>query len=355
MTDYDALLVVSFGGPERPDDVVPFLENVTRGRNIPRARLEEVGEHYYLFGGRSPINDQNRALVAALQAEFTAAHVKLPVYWGNRNWHPLLADTLARMRDDGVQRALAFVTSAYSSYSGCRQYREDLAAARAAVGDGAPEIDKIRVYYNHPGFVVPMAELTGQALAELPAHARSGARVVFTTHSVPRSMARHADYEVQTYEACRLVMQHLGAPVAGWDLVFNSRSGPPQVPWLEPDVNDHLQELAKDGTAGVVVVPIGFVSDHLEVAYDLDVEAKETAEEAGLAFVRASTVGAHPRFVRMVRELVAERLEHAPRQALGTRGPNHDFCPLDCCLTPGQQAHPTVADAAPPPTRPATS
>lgn len=347
MTDYDALLVVSFGGPERPEDVVPFLENVTRGRNVPRERLEEVGEHYFLFGGKSPINDQNRSLIAAIEAEFTAQRLELPVYWGNRNWHPLLADTLARMRDDGVRRALGFVTSAYSSYSGCRQYREDLAAARAAVGDGAPEIDKVRVYYNHPGFVAPMAELTAQALAELPADVQPGARVVFTTHSVPRTMARHADYEVQTYEACRLVMQQLRVPAGGWDLVFNSRSGPPQVPWLEPDVNDHLQFLAKEGVPGVVVVPIGFVSDHLEVAYDLDVEARATAEEAGLAFVRASTVGSHPRFVRMVRELVAERTDDAPRLALGTRGPNHDFCPLDCCLTPGQEARAAVASAAP--------
>ncbi len=352
-TAYDAILLVSFGGPEAPDEVIPFMQNVTRGRNIPRERLEEVSEHYFAFGGRSPINDQNRALKAALEAQLAEQGPALPVYFGNRNWHPLLADTLTRMRDDGVERALCFVTSAYSSYSGCRQYRENLAAARAEV-QGAPELDKIRVFYNHPGFVTPQVDLIREALTELPADARDGARVVFVTHSIPRTMSLHCDYEAQHYETCRLVMAGLTAAgdppgtVRGWDLVFCSRSGPEFVPWLEPDVSDHLEALHAEGVPGVVVVPVGFISDHMEVIYDLDVEAKETAERLGLPFTRAGSVGVDPRFVAMIRELVLERLEDAPRRALGTRGPNHDACPVDCCFTTGQDHHPVVAAAAPP-------
>jgi protoporphyrin/coproporphyrin ferrochelatase len=348
-SDHDAILLVSFGGPEGPDDVLPFLERVTAGRNIPRERLEEVGEHYHLFGGRSPINDQNRALKAALEELLAAEGPALPVYWGNRNWHPLLADTLREMRDDGVTRAICFVTSAYSSYSGCRQYREDLARARAEVGEGAPTLDKLRVYYNHPGFLEPQADLIAAALDELPDHARGDARIVFTTHSIPHTMSRHCDYEAQHYEACRIVMDAL--PGRSWDLVYCSRSGPPSVPWLEPDVNDHLEHLAEQGIPGTVVVPIGFVSDHMEVIYDLDVEAQQTADRLGLPYARAGSVGTDERFVRMIRELVLERLEDAPRQALGTRGPNWDACPLDCCLTPAQEVLSTVADATPPPGR----
>jgi protoporphyrin/coproporphyrin ferrochelatase len=353
-TKYDAILFVSFGGPEQPDEVIPFMENVTRGRNVPRARLEEVSQHYFEFGGRSPINDQNRALIGALEAELAADGPDLPVYFGNRNWHPLLPDTLARMRDDGVERALCFVTSAYSSYSGCRQYRENLAEARAQV-TGAPELDKIRVYYNHPGFVEPQVDFVLEGLERLPAEVRDAAHVVFTTHSIPRSMARHCDYEAQHYETCRIVMELLAerSPVPGggersWQLVFNSRSGPEFVPWLEPDVNDHLEELHAQGVPGVVTVPIGFISDHMEVIYDLDVEAKDTAERLGLPFARAATVGTDPRFVRMIRELILERTEDAPARALGTRGPNHDACPVDCCFTPEQEGREVVAAATPP-------
>ncbi len=349
---YDAILLVSFGGPEGHDDVIPFLENVTRGRDIPRDRLEEVGQHYRRFGGRSPINDQNRALIDALRRELDDHGIDLPIHFGNRNWHPLLADTLRRMRDGGVTRALAIMTSAYSSYSGCRQYREDVARARAEVGDGAPEVDKVRVFHNHPGFVEPQVELVRAALDELPAEVRAGARLVFTTHSIPRSMARHADYEAQHHETCRLVVERLD-PARPWDLVFNSRSGPPSVPWLEPDVNDHLEALHAGGTSAVVVVPIGFISDHMEVIYDLDVEARATADRLGLPFVRAATVGTHPRFVAGLRELIEERIAGAPRLALGTRGPNHDACPLDCCLTPGQERRPAIADAPPRARRPA--
>jgi protoporphyrin/coproporphyrin ferrochelatase len=346
---YDAVLLVSFGGPEAPEEVLPFMEQVTAGRGIPRERLVEVSQHYALFGGRSPINDQNRALRAALATELEAQDAPLPVYWGNRNSDPFLADELRRMRDDGVRRALCVVTSAYSSYSGCRQYREDLARAREEVGDGAPELDKVRVYYNHPGFVAPQVDLIAAALEELPEAERDGARVVFTTHSIPRTMSRHSDYEVQHHETCRLVMEAL--PGRPWELVYNSRSGPPQVPWLTPDVNDHLEALAADGVRAVVVVPVGFVSDHMEVVYDLDVEARATADRLGMAFARAGTVGLDPRFVAGLVELVRERHEDAPKRALGTRGPNWDACPVDCCRTPGQQERPTVASAPPPPAR----
>jgi protoporphyrin/coproporphyrin ferrochelatase len=346
---YDAVLLVSFGGPETPEEVLPFMEQVTAGRGIPRERLVEVSQHYALFGGRSPINDQNRALRAALEVELEAQGSALPVYWGNRNSDPFLADELRRMRDDGVRRALCLVTSAYSSYSGCRQYREDLARARDEVGDGAPELDKVRVYYNHPGFVEPQVDLVRRALDELPAGVRDDAHVVFTTHSIPRTMSRHSDYEVQHHETCRLVMQAFPGRV--WELVYNSRSGPPQVPWLTPDVNDHLEDLAADGTRAVVVVPVGFVSDHMEVVYDLDVEARATADRLGLAFARAGTVGLDHRFVAALVELVRERHEGVPKRALGTRGPNWDACPVDCCRAPGQEERATVA-SAPAPARP---
>jgi ferrochelatase len=347
---YDAVLLVSFGGPEAREEVLPFMEQVTAGRGIPRQRLEEVSQHYRLFDGRSPINDHNRVLRAVLEAALAARGLPLPVYWGNRNSPPWLDDEVGRMRDDGVERALCLVTSAYSSYSGCRQYREDLARARDAVGDGAPTLDKIRAFYNHPGFIEPQVDRVRAALDQLPDAARGGARIVFTTHSIPRTMSRHSDYEAQHLEACRLVVERL--PGRGWDLVYNSRSGPPQVPWLVPDVNDHLADLAAAGCAGVVVVPIGFVSDHLEVVYDLDVEARATATALGLPFVRAATVGTDPRFVAGLVDLIRERVEDAAPQALGTRGANWDTCPLDCCRTPDQPEVPAIASAAPPAARP---
>ena len=354
-SSYDAILLVSFGGPEAPDEVIPFMENVTRGRNIPRERLEEVSEHYFSFDGRSPINDQNRALIAALEELLATEGPDLPVYFGNRNWHPLLPDTLAQMRDDGVERAICFVTSAFSSYSGCRQYRENLAEATAEV-EGAPQLDKLRVYYNHPGFLEPQVDFILDALAGLDQAVRDDAHIVFTTHSIPRTMSRHCDYETQHYEACRIVMELLAerAPLPDgrerpWQLVFNSRSGPEFVPWLEPDINDHLTDLHAQGARAAVCVPIGFVSDHMEVIYDLDVEAVETAGELSLPFARAATVGTDPRFVAMVRELIMERIDdQVERRALGTRGPNHDACPIDCCFTPGQEAREVVAAAAPP-------
>ena len=328
---YDALLVVSFGGPEAPDEVLPFLENVLRGRNVPRERMLSVAHHYEMFGGVSPINGQNRALIAALEREFGESNLNLPVYWGNRNWHPLLADTLRQMRDEGVRRALAFVTSAYSSYSGCRQYREDIEGARAAVGAGAPPIDKLRVFYNHPGFITPNVENLRAALARIPYERRRAARVAFTAHSIPLSMASTCDYQAQLLETCQLVAD--GAGHARWQLVFQSRSGSPAQPWLEPDICDHLRELQRDGATDAVVAPVGFISDHMEVLYDLDTEARQVADEIGLNLVRAATVGTHPTFIRMIRDLVVERISGDPvRPALGTRGAKEDVCPADCCL-----------------------
>jgi protoporphyrin/coproporphyrin ferrochelatase len=329
---YDALVLVSFGGPERPEDVIPFLENVTRGRNVPPERLAEVAEHYRHFGGVSPINQQNRELLAAIEAT-----IDLPVYWGNRNWHPMIEDTVRRMRDDGVQRALAFVTSAYGGYSSCRQYQEDIAAARAAVGEGAPVIDKLRQFWDHPGFVGPHADGVRVALATLDPAKRATTRLVFTAHSIPVSMARTAGphggrYEAQLAETARLVAA-AAAPDLPYDLVWQSRSGPPQVPWLEPDVNDHLTALAAAGTTSVVVSPIGFVSDHLEVVWDLDTEAAATAKGLGLDYVRAATPGTNPQFVAMVRELVTERLhpdDTGSQRRLGTVAA-WDTCPVGCC------------------------
>ena len=327
---HDALLVVSFGGPEGPDDVVPFLENVLRGRNVPRERLLEVAAHYDHFGGVSPINEQCRTLVAAVRAELEDHGHRLPVYWGNRHWHPMLAETLRRMADDGVRHALAFATSPYASHSGCRQYQDDVARARAEVGERAPEVDKLRLFYNHPGFVEPLVEYVAAAFDRVPPARWAAARLVFTAHSIPRSLAATCDYEIQLRETAGLVALPLGR--REWSLVYQSRSGPPSQPWLEPDIVDHLRALAAEGAQDVVVAPIGFTSDHMEVLYDLDHEAKDRATRLGLHMVRAATAGAHPRFVRMVRELVEERLSDAPvRLNLGTRGPAADVCPPGCC------------------------
>lgn len=327
---YDALLLVSFGGPERPEDVLPFLENVTRGRDVPRTRLLEVAEHYHRFGGASPINAQNRQLATAIQAELAAHGPALPVYWGNRNWHPLLEDTVRHMAADGVRRALAFVTSGFASYPGCRQYREDLERAIAAVGPGAPRIDKLRLFYNHPGFIEAVVDRTRTALAGLGPDRGVVPHLAFTAHSIPRSMAEVSDYEAQLLDAAALVVDALGGRHP-WRVVYQSRSGPPAVPWLEPDIGDHLESLSRGGATDVVVVPIGFVSDHMEVKYDLDTEAAARARALGLRFVRAGTPGTHPAFVRMVRELVLERTAGAPPRALGGRGPAPDVCPPDCC------------------------
>ena len=332
-TTYDALLILSFGGPERREDVIPFLENVLRGRNVPRERMLAVAEHYYLFGGRSPINDNNRALIAALKTEFAAHRIDLPIYWGNRNWHPLLADTLRAMARDGVRRALAFVTSAYSSYSSCRQYLDDIVRARAEIGPAAPEVHKLRVFYNHPGFIEPMVENVGRALARFPAEERDAVPLVFTAHSIPVSMARTSRYVEQIEEACRLVAA--GAGRSGGTLVYQSRSGPPTQPWLGPDICDHLRAIHEAGVRGVVVMPVGFVSDHMETLYDLDTEAKELCDGLGLRMERAPAAGNHPKFVSMIRELVLERFdEKRERRFLGELGPRPDVCAEDCCPRP---------------------
>lgn len=300
MTSYDALLLLSFGGPEGPDDVIPFLENVTRGRNIPRERLEEVGEHYYLFGGVSPINQLCRDLKAAIEADFAAHGVDLPVYWGNRNWTPYLADTVRQMKADGIRRAAAFVTSAYSGYSTNDQYLEDIARVREEVED-APEIDKLPVYSGRPEFVEPFVDGTKEALSRLP----EGARIVFTAHSVPLSQPNRELYVAELEEVARTVAQK-AAPGAPWDLVYQSRSGPPSQPWLEPQITDHLTKLHGEGVRAVAVVPIGFVSDHMEVKYDLDVEAADLAAELGIAFARVATPGTDPRFATLPRRLLED-------------------------------------------------
>ncbi|MET9696965.1 ferrochelatase [Streptomyces sp. NPDC006529] len=364
---YDALLLLSFGGPEGPDDVVPFLENVTRGRGIPRERLKEVGKHYFGFGGVSPINGQNRELLGALREDFAGHGVDLPVYWGNRNWAPYLDDVLREMAADGRRRIAVLATSAYASYSGCRQYRENLADALAKVeADGLqrPRVDKLRHYFNHPGFVEPMIDGVLAALASLPEETRAGAHLAFTTHSIPTAAA-DASGPVEDHtehgEGGAYVKQHLDVArvIADavrertgverpWQLVYQSRSGAPHTPWLEPDVCDHLEALHAAGAPAAVMVPIGFVSDHMEVLYDLDTEATAKAAELGLPVARSATVGADPRFAAAVRELLleraaAERGEPVERCALGLLGPSHDLCAVGCC--PARAPRPAAAGA----------
>ncbi len=339
MPRYDAFLLVSFGGPEGRDEVIPFLENVTRGRGVPASRLAQVAEHYYAFGGVSPINQQCRDLIAAIEKDFAASGVDLPIYWGNRNWTPYLADTVAAMAADGVRSALAFVTSAYSSFSSCRQYLDDIARARAHLRDGAPRIDKLRHYFNHPGFIEPLADAAAAAIKTLPAALRAEADLVFTAHSIPVAMAaasgpRGGAYPAQLAEAARLVAERVSA--RSWRLAYQSRSGPPAQPWLGPDVCDRLGELARSGSSAVVLVPAGFISDHLEVRYDLDVEAAEAAAQLGLALARAATPGTDHRFAAMVTELVRERRDGLEPRALGSFGPAGDGCPPGCCGAAGR-------------------
>ena len=352
---FDAVVVVSFGGPETSEDVMPFLRQVTRGRAVSEDRLASVAEHYYARGG-SPINEQNRLLVQKLKSALANEGVNLPVYWGNRNWHPFIADTAAKMSSDGVKRALAFVTSAFGSYSGCRQYREDIASACSGVKPPL-EIQKLRLFYNHPGFIQPMAEGVRNALGELTdgrtatGDART-LRLLFSAHSIPASMAATSPYEAQLREASALIAERVGRSLAGagetpsWDLVFQSRSGSPRIPWLEPDVNDHLRSLAARGVNKVVLVPLGFVSDHMEVIQDLDCEAAECAAELGMRLIRSPTVGVHPAFVNMITELIKERLGTAERRWLGDSGPWPDVCGDACCAysPPGRRSPPARPD-----------
>jgi ferrochelatase len=339
--DYDALLVVSFGGPEGPADVDSFLDNVFRGLRVPPDTKAHIAKRYELVGGVSPINAHTRAFIKALQLELDAHGPALPIYWGNRNWHPLLADTVAQMAHAGVRRALAFVTSTFSSYSGCRRYREDLFEAARGLPD-APRFDKLRVPYNHPAFIEAMSSRVSEALQSLPQAKRRDALVLFTAHSLPLAMARNCDYEKQLAASCRLVADELERP--GWRLVYQSNNASyGREPWLGPDIRDALREAAAEGAKAVVVAPIGFVCDHMEVIMDLDVDAAAVARELKLTMVRAGTVGTHPAYVRMVRELIVERLTpDAPRRALGALGPSHDRCPVDCCL-PGRPGPPKPA------------
>ena len=326
MGEYDALLVVSFGGPEGMADVIPFLENVLRGRNVPRERMLSVGHHYEMFGGVSPINQQNRNLIAALKDELDTHGPNLPIYWGNRNWHPLLPNTLRQMATDGVRSALAFVTSAYSSYSSCRQYRENIARAQDEVGPDAPRVDKLRAFYNHPRFIEANVDHIRTAWSQVS----QPAELVFTAHSIPESMAANCDYAAQLQEAGSLIAESL--QIRSWRVVYQSRSGSPSQPWLGPDIADCLRQIHAEGVKNVVVAPIGFVSDHMEIVYDLDFEAQNLAQELGMKMVRAATAGTHPAFVKMIRELISERMYNEQPRFVGSRGPVHDVCPADCCL-----------------------
>ena len=311
--EFDAILLLSFGGPEGPEQVRPFLENVTRGRNIPPERLDGVAEHYLHFGGVSPINGINRALIDQLRVELDGRGETLPVYFGNRNWDPYVEDTVARMRDDGVRRAAVFVTSAWGGYSGCTQYNEDVNRARAAVGEGAPELIKLRHYFDHPRFVEMFAEGLDAARASLPDELRDDARVIFTAHSVPVAADDRQGpriYSRQVAYATRLVAAAAGC--SDYDQVWQSRSGPPQVPWLEPDVGDHLSTLAAAGTKAVIVCPIGFVADHIEVVWDLDNELREQADAEGIVLARATTPNADPRYAKLIIDLIDEMRTGAP-------------------------------------------
>ncbi len=339
--DYDAILIVSFGGPESREDVIPFLEKVLRGRNVPRERMLAVAEHYYHFDGKSPINQHTRELISALEHELEQHGPKLPVFWGNRNWHPMLTDTLRQMKQDGIRRALAFVTSAYSSYSGCRQYREDIARAQSEIGHGAPEIDKIRSFFNHPGFIEATEDRLRDALRELPATAKQNVQLVYVAHSVPMSMANTSDYVQQLQEVRMLVSGRLG--ISNDALVYQSRSGAPGQPWLEPDILDYIREVKQNNLAtAVVVAPISFISDHMEVLYDLDIEARQLCASLSLPMTRAKTVGVHPKFVAMIRELILECTRGTERRALGSLGPRPDTCAEDCCPAPQRPIRPQM-------------
>jgi protoporphyrin/coproporphyrin ferrochelatase len=345
--DYDAILVISFGGPESREEVIPFLENVLRGRNVPRERVLAVAEHYYHFGGKSPINQQIRELIAALEKDLAQHGPKLPVYWGNRNWHPMLAETLLKMKQDRVRRALAFVTSAYSSYSGCRQYREDILRAQNEVGPGAPEVEKVRPFFNHPSFIEATEDRLRDALREIQTNARENVRIVYTAHSIPLSMAQTSDYVRQLEEARKILSARLG--ISNDALVYQSRSGAPGEPWLEPDILDYLRGVKPRNLASAVVLaPIGFISDHMEVLYDLDIEARQVCDALALPMVRAKTVAVHPKFVEMIRELILERTNpEVERRALGSLAPRGDVCEENCCPAPLRRVQLQAAQGRP--------
>ncbi|RIL10719.1 MAG: ferrochelatase [Proteobacteria bacterium] len=327
---YDSILFVSFGGPLGPDDVMPFLERVTHGKRVPRERLEEVAEHYHHFGGISPITAQNLELIEHVRKELNARGIDIPIYLGNRNWHPFLADTLQKMAGQGKKRALAFFTSMFSSYSGCRQYRENIETARDQVGPDAPQVEKVRFGFNHPGFIKAMSDRVLEAAVKLEAADSAETYVVFTAHSIPKSMAAGCAYQKQLLEAARLICE--ACRFSNYELAWQSRSGPPAVPWLEPDVNEVLKGLPARGFKRAIVAPLGFISDNIEVLYDLDIEARQTAEQAGLEMARAFTVGIHPLFVSAVADMLIERIiGQSARSAVGKLPAWHDACPPDCC------------------------
>lgn len=329
--NYDSILIVSFGGPESKEEVIPFLENVTRGRNVPRSRLEQVAEHYYHFGGKSPINSQNLALIDALRKRLNESGPDLPIYFGNRNWSPYITEALTTMQKDGKYKALSFFTSLFSCYSGCRQYQENIKNAQSSLHGKVPEVDKLRMGFNHPRFIAAMKSRIESSLDQIPKGRRELAHLVFTAHSIPLSMAERSSYQLQLNEAARLISGAVGN--FNFNICFQSRSGPPQVKWLEPDINEKIRALSEEGVKDLVVVPLGFVSDHLEVLYDLDVEAAQTAAELGINFVRSQSVGTHPEFIEMIRDLIIERIEGSvDRPACGSLGAWHDFCPSNCCL-----------------------
>ena len=360
---YDAILLASFGGPEGQDDVIPFLRNVTRGRGIPEERLEEVAHHYRAFGGVSPINDQNRELKAALEAELARRGIDLPVLWGNRNWDPYLRDALTEANERGFTKLIAIGTSAYSSYSSCRQYREDYAMALEQTGLGdVLQIDKIRQFFDHPGFVEPFIQGVRQGLADVAAQgiAPEQTHILFSTHSIPSSDADRSGppergfgpdgaYAAQHLAVAEVVIAAQDHAV-NWDLVYQSRSGPPTQPWLEPDVNDRIAQLGAEGITGVVIVPLGFISDHMEVKWDLDTEAMESAQENGIFAVRVPTPGVHAAFVTGLVDLVLERRDGIPtadRPALTELGPWYDVCRTGCCENVRLGFKPAVAGLAP--------
>ncbi len=328
---YDAVLVVSFGGPEGPDDVMPFLDNVLRGLPIKPESKAHIAQRYQAFGGVSPINQQVRDFISALRLELDTHGPALPIYWGNRNWHPMLTDTVKKMRDDGIGRAITFVTSLFSSYSGCRKYREDLYAAVAPL-ENAPIIDKLRLGFNHPLLIDAVADRARDALAQLD-NADKDTLILFTAHSLPQSMAKNANYEAQLQESCQLVAEALEH--SNWKLVYQSNNASyGRDPWLGPDISEAIATAHDEGARQLVVSPIGFVCDHMEVIIDLDIEAAEAARNLGIKMARAATVGTHPAYIQMIRELIVERMTEQPaRKALGNLGPSHDYCPVDCCLS----------------------
>ena len=339
---YDAILVLSFGGPEKREDVIPFLENVLRGKPVPRERMLEVAEHYYHFGGVSPINQQCRELIASLRRELDEHHLSLPIYWGNRNWEPFLNDTLVQMKRDGIQRVLTYVTSGFSCYSGCRQYRENIAAALQQPDAAGMQVDKIRVFYNHPDFIDVLTENVTSAIHNLATESRDRVHVAFTAHSIPMGMATTSDYEKQLQESCRLVAERLQLNPLNYKLVYQSRSGRPEDPWLEPDILDYLKELKSSGIEDVVISPIGFLSDHMEVLYDLDDEALKFCQAHNIRMTRAATPGKHPKFISMIRKLIQERVESCAKECVGLFPANHDVCPIDCCPAPARPGRPAA-------------